>query len=390
MINRLVYIVVFVILVPVIVIASYNIGVAESYPKLKGVQVFVLDSIYASNYDLFFKEIRSKGVDTVFFRVFHNEGDRAHLGLDLKCSTGVYFKTDQLCTVADLLDDIIVSAKQHDIKIYAWMASRSLSDLKQNDNISLAFSPNGNIINGYGANIFRDDISSKIVDIFKDLAKYPIDGILLQDDFIIKYNEGADNLSRELFLRDTGFRSDPSTFFRGTKEFNGKRAFTGYKEVFYIWSLWKHEYLMQLLSRIKQAIRSVNPDIMLAANVYYETPLEKEKAFAWYSQSLDGLLSSGADYLAVMGYIEQIAEEMNLDYPDAEKLIMDIAEQSVHKISQNARVIIKLQLKSFKNSGTILDSRYNINLSNMLDRDGISVTLVPVNSSNDINNNYFK
>jgi len=388
LINRLVYI--FTILVPVIIIISYNIGVTGSYPKLKGVQVFVLDSIYASNYDLFFKEIKSEGVDTVFFRVFHNKGDRAHLGLDLNCSTGVYFKTDELCTVADILDDIILSAKRNNIKIYAWMASRSLSDLKQGDNISLAFSPSGDIVNGYGANIFRDDISLKIVDIFRDLAKYPIDGILLQDDFIVKYNEGADKLSQELFLRDTGFISAPNTFFSGIKDFNGKKIFTGYKETFYIWSLWKHEYLMQLLDRIKRAIRSVNPDIMLAANVYYETPLEKEKAFAWYSQSIGGLLSSGADYLAVMGYIEQIADEMNLDYPDAANLIMDIAKQSISRVSQNSRVIMKLQLKSFKNSRTILDNTYNIDISNKLNQYGISVTLVPVNSSSDISSDYFE
>ena len=60
---------------------------------INGAQVFVMDAAYKNNVGAFFKEAKAKGVDTVFFRVFHNSGDRPHFGMAPQCKWGVYFKT---------------------------------------------------------------------------------------------------------------------------------------------------------------------------------------------------------------------------------------------------------------------------------------------------------
>ena len=66
---------------------------SEEIYRINGAQVFVLDEKYKGNLDLFFKEVKSKGINTVFFRVFHNSKDRSHFNIPLNCESGVYFET---------------------------------------------------------------------------------------------------------------------------------------------------------------------------------------------------------------------------------------------------------------------------------------------------------
>ena len=349
-------------------------------------QVFVLDEIYKNNVGAFFKEAKAKGVDTVFFRVFHNSGDRAHFGISPQCKSGVYFKTDALCTVNDILAPVAKAAHLHGIKIYAWMATRSLTELKSSDNLSLAFSADGNVVSGYGANIFKQDVRSKLITLFKDLASYDIDGILFQDDFIIKYTEGADDEAKSLFLADTGLVAAPETFFKGTKEYNGKKVFSGFKDEFYIWANWKARHMSNLFRELKVAAKSVNPSLSFAANIYYETPLYPEQGLAWYSQKIPYLLDAGADYLAVMGYHEQIGKELNRNLPDSAAFVGNIASYGAKAVDGNsARVIMKLQTSSFFKSGEPVSLKdFNAVCDAVRKTKGISVAVVPVFTSKNI------
>ncbi len=352
--------------------------------EINGVQVFVMDTAYLSDYNKFFKELKEQGVNTAFFRVFHNRGDRPHLGLDIKCDSGVYFKTKEICTVADILGDIVKAAHKNDISLYAWMATRSITELKERDR-SLSFSPDGGTVEGYGANIFKKDIRDSLIKIFKDLAKYNIDGILVQDDFIVKYNEGADNHTLDLFKADTGFSPATSIFFDKIKEYNGKKVFSGYNDIFYIWSLWKNEYLINLLRDLKVAVRKENKDIKLAVNIYYETPLYREKGLAWYSQTISGLLSVPVDYVAVMGYIDQISNELEMSYEETVTYILDIAKTSIDQIPFSNRVIMKLQVKPFRKGIDYIDNKYNIEICKMLKNSyNGSIVLLPINNPTDV------
>jgi len=71
------------------------------------------------------------------------------------------------------------------------MATRSLSALKDIYGVDETFVVNGTKRNGYGINLFNEKVFSDIEQLFKDLLQYDIDGILIQDDFILKYDESA-------------------------------------------------------------------------------------------------------------------------------------------------------------------------------------------------------
>lgn len=375
-----------VIFIFILYTATYSQPVAsgDDLYFINGAQVFVLDEKYAGSLDKFFKEVKSKGINTVFFRVFHNSGDRSHLNISLKCESGVYFETRHACTVNNLLKNMLEYAHKNDIKLYAWMATRSLSFLKTENNMSRSLSPVGDNETGYGANIFKKNVRDKLLGLFEDLAKYDIDGILFQDDFIIKYTEGSDKYAASLFKAETGIDVKKENFFRGIKEYNGKKVFSEYKDEFYIWAEWKSNQLVLLFKELKERAKTINPKIKFAANIYYETPIDEKAALSWYSQKLSALKSAGADYFAVMGYAEQISSEQNLDKIKTAALIGNIAEKAVQAVGNEKAVIIKLQSKSFLDKRMFPYDDYKLICRQTKRAGNISYTVVPVFSSDDI------
>lgn len=357
----------------------------EGLYRITGAQVFVFDKKYLNNLDKFFQEVTSKGINTVFVRVFHNLHDRSHFNIPINCKSGVYFKTKYACAAYDLLPEVIAYAHKYNVKVYGWMATRSLSFLKTEDNMSKSLSPAGSNVTGYGANIFKKEIREKIKKLYIDLAKYDLDGILIQDDFIIKYSEGSDSFAKELFEKETGISLKASNFFGGVKEYNGRKIYKDYKEDFYVWADWKSRHLLELFKEIRQEVKYINPAIKFAVNIYYETPLNERTGLAWYSQKIGQLLNNGADYLAVMGYSEQIGEEQNLDENGKIKYISRIADSAVKQTGNAERVIMKLQTRSFSGRGMLNKEEYKrICKSILAKHKNISTADVPVFSSKDV------
>lgn len=363
---------------------SETIISSEDIYLINGAQVFVLDERYKGNLDLFFKEVKSKGINTVFFRVFHNSKDRSHLNMPLNCESGVYFETKHACTVNNLLKDMVDYAHKNNIKLYAWMATRSLSFLKTADNMSMSLSAEGGDVMGYGANIFKKEVRDTLLNLFEDLAKYEIDGILFQDDFIIKYTEGSDKYAAALFKKETGIAVKKENFFKSIKEYNGRKVFSEYKDEFYVWAEWKSSQLALLFKELKERAKTVNPKIKFAANVYYETPVDEAAALSWYSQKLSTLKSAGADYFAVMGYFEQISSEQKLDRVETASLIGSIAENAVKVMGNEKAVIMKLQSRSFLGKGMLSYDDYKLVCRQVKLAGNISYAVVPVFSSDDI------
>ena len=363
---------------------SETIISSEDIYLINGAQVFVLDERYNGNLDLFFKEVKSKGINTVFFRVFHNNKDRSHLNMPLNCESGVYFETKHACTVNNLLKDMVDYAHKNNIKLYAWMATRSLSFLKTADNMSMSLSAEGGDVMGYGVNIFKKEVRDTLLNLFEDLAKYEIDGILFQDDFMIKYTEGSDKYAAALFKKETGIEVKKENFFKSIKEYNGRKVFSEYKDEFYVWAEWKSSQLALLFKELKERAKTVNPKIKFAANVYYETPVDEAAALSWYSQKLSTLKSAGADYFAVMGYFEQISSEQKLSRVETASLIGSIAENAVKVIGNEKAVIMKLQSRSFLGKGMLSYDDYKLVCRQVKLAGNISYAVVPVFSSDDI------
>ena len=350
--------------------------VERELPAVKGAQIFVL----RQEPDIFFKGLKEKGVNTVFFRVFHNKSDRTHLGLPNPCPNGgVYFSNTIACTVDDLLPSIIKAAHENEIAVYAWMATRSLSFLKTSENMSLAFAPKGTIP-GYGASLFKTDVRTKLTELFSELAFTGIDGILIQDDFIMKYAEGAEKEACESFEKSTGRPCASASFF---KEQTANGRLIPMEPEHSQWSAWKANELVTFFTELRKTVRLANPRAKWAINIYYETPVYPDKGLAWYSHDLEKIIGAGADYLAIMAYQEQIVSELGLDSKGLLDYADKLATGALEATDTPQRVIFKLQIKPFY-GGRINAKDHNSLFEKLQSTGAVSFALLPVESPKDI------
>ena len=370
------------ILVTLLIVAGSSF--AQSYPALNGVQVFVLDEKYDGNLDSLFSGLKDQGIDSVFIRVFHNGIDRYHyMDVNEKCKSGVYFKTDSACMVRDVLGEAVASARKYDMKIFAWMATRSLTFLKTPEYMEKEFRKNG-LADGYGMSIFNKDAADTVRQLFRDLAKYDIDGILFQDDFILRYREGASEYALKAYEADTGINLTYDKLFGCKGGLGETKVPGGCLDTFIPWTEWKNNRMMEFYQSLKIAAMQENPDLVIAGNVYYETPLDEAKGMSWYAQSISSMLAYGFDYLAVMGYHDQIAGELKLNREDAIKTVERIADNLKKTVVPTTRILMKVQRVSFSNSGK-LGNEHIESICDMFKKYiDISRVVVPVNRVEDL------
>jgi biofilm PGA synthesis lipoprotein PgaB len=358
---------------------SFALKLIETeYPQIIGVQIFNLAKKYEYNLDHYMYSLKRSGINTVIIRVFQNKDDRVHFKKYNKnyerCKSGVYFQTGQSCMVNDVLSQILNSAKKFDIKVFAWMATRSLSFLKDNYGYEQIFTEEG-IKKGYGANIFNPTVRKKILKLFEDLAFYDIDGILIQDDYILKYNEGASTYAKQRFYDSNGI------IVNYNKLFKGKTKLPLYKE----WNDWKMKELSSFLQEIRIHVKKINPKIKFAVNTYYETPLFPDNGLSWYSQSIPQYVKMNFEYYAYMGYHEQISDETGLSRYAAINYVKNSIKRLIKLTGNPSRAMLKIQIRSFHKDRKYINLNEIRKLCNLTETfPGLSIVLVPFESINDL------
>jgi len=300
------------------------------------------------------ERLRAGGVDTIIVRVFQNRGDRFHpfvqpksRGTHLKDGSGVYFKTTHAPVVEDILGKVVEMGHQRGLKVFAWMTTR-YADYGLEGRYDLRCKaydfPTGRIIPCKGLDLFNDEAVDHLVRLYKDLARYPIDGILFQDDLVLRHNEGFGEYAQALFFKEMGYRLDPSKLYQGIFE-NGKGGYyvSSYTPRFWRWASWKNRRLLYVARTIRSAVREVNPDTRFAINLMYETVSNPPMALAWLSQSLDEATKVGFDYYAIMAYHNQMQGESGKGLPYVKTLIGWITREAARKVGDPTKVLMKVQ-----------------------------------------------
>lgn len=355
--------------------------VEKNYPQVSGVQIFNLAPQYHNQLDHYMKTLKENGVNTVFFRVFQNRGDRYHFNQRSKCKTGVYYKSEHACIINNTLEDVIRAAKPYDIKVFAWMATRSLTFLKKKYGYEQRFIKNNQKDDTYAANIFDRRVRRVLKGLFTDLAKYDIHGILIQDDYILKHNEGASSVAKRRFFVDHGIRLTSDVLYKSKNQ----------KAVYAEWNQWKMKQLSGFLNEIKASVKTINPQIKFAVNVYYESAIYPDRGLAWYSQSIQRYLDLGFEYLAFMGYHEQISDELSISRFAAIQFIQKSINRMLPLARFPQRVMVKFQARSFdKERSQLPKKELNRLCSTIKEHQNISYVIVPFEKLEDLSNRCFQ
>jgi len=289
---------------------------------------------------------------------------------------GVYFETDRAPVVADALTPMIRAARKNGLRIWAWMTTRYAVWGDDRYRLFAYDLSKKAIVPAFGRDLFDDREVADLVGLFQDLAAYDIDGILFQDDLILKHNEGMGEGAERLFGRPIY----PETFYINPHPSpEGSKYYTdGYTDPFWEWSRFKASRLATVVQAIITGARKVRPGLTFAVNLSYESVVRPEKALAWLSQDLEAFTAAGTDYVFIMAYHRQIMREKGLSDPNAAgALLSEITSRAIPAVGDPSRIGIKLQVMDW-DTGTPVSREELRRAASSLGRiDTISLVFVP-------------
>ena len=301
-------------------------------------------------------ELKSAGFNAVFFRVFQNRGDRYHAlaaEAEEEEAVGLYYPSALAPTVADILPRLLSLCRERNIKFYAWMAARRMDWLDVplwRDAIYDPAAGTTSPANHY--DIFNPDFADYLLGIFEELALAGVDGIVLQDDFVIKTYEGFTEAGIGGFRLQNGADASPQGLFLETfTGTDGRAHVREFAEHYPDWCFYKSERLRTLGSAICARVKRTRVNVELVLNVYYDTVLAPEDALCWLGQDAEALVASPFDRISLMAYHRLLAREENLGVSEAIAATADLVSQSQRLFGE--RLLVKLQVANWEDGSEL-------------------------------------
>ena len=357
---------------------------AEQVKKVKRrvcAQVFSLEAKTFEEIEKSLKDLKKAGVNTLIVRVFQNEGDRMYKFATPRHNEGVYFKTNHAPVVDDILGKWIDICHRNGLDIFAWITTR-YADFGSDGNsdhrcMTYNFETRKMEI-GKGITLFHPEVLKRLEGLFRDLGRYPLDGILFQDDLILKHNEDFSVDAVRAFLKEFGYSPHPDLFYIDPyKSETGKYYVKAYTDRFWVWVNWKNRWLMNVAQRLMAAARESNPKLQFAINLYYEAVLNPLNGVAWFSQSLSEALAKDFDYYAVMAYHRQTMRELKMEDTHVVRLMAEVAQKAVASVGDPSRVMMKLQVLDWSSYEVLAREEVEAILNPILGSGHVSLAFVP-------------
>jgi biofilm PGA synthesis lipoprotein PgaB len=344
-------------------------------------QIFFFSGKGLEEVELRMKELKEAGVDTVIVKVFQNRGDRMSPFVSPRHQEGVFFKTEFAPVVDDVLGKLADLAHRNGLDLFAWMTTRFANygseGVPQYRCRTYNFETK-QMEDGKGFTLFHPAVLERLEGLFRDLGRYPIEGILFQDDLILRHNEDFSAEANKAFLREFGFLPHPDRFYVDPYlSQSGKYYVKSYTDSFWTWAKWKNRSLMNTAQRLMSAARESNPRLQFGINLYYEAVLNPTSALGWFSQTLSGALEKGFDYYAVMAYHRQTMKELNLEEDGAIRRMGEVAQKAVQSTGSPSRVLMKVQILDWKSHEVIPRGEVERTLDGILAHGEVSLGFVP-------------
>lgn len=360
---------------PVIEAPVYD-HLPDGRDELRAVQISVFEATHYADVDKEFERLKNAGVNAVIFRVFHNKGDRFHGCASPSQKRGVYFYTRHAPVVDDMLPKVLALAHARGLKVYAWMTTR-YADYGVEDDETIACRSYDLVDKAFsrcaGLDLFNETAVKRLEAIYTDLADYEIDGILFQDDLVLRHNEGFGSQMTTLFRKDTGRTITPDALYIPTDDASRPR----YTPFFWEWAAWKNKRLLEVASRLRAVVRKKRPDALFAINLMYESITNPSMALAWLSQDFSKTVKTDFDYYSIMAYHKQMEDELGSTPQAIRDMIADMASQASRAVKDRNRVLIKLQTVDWKTSKPLPQGDIIGLIRGVRKASGCSVALVP-------------
>ena len=251
---------------------------------------------------------------------------------------GLYFTNPGYKTVRPVLDAWAPQFAGGPVGLWAWMGGRYFSWMKDARLLDSEWKNNQKRLIAK-LDLFNPDAEKIIIGLFTQLAAKPIAGILIQDDLNLRRSEGFSNWGKAYFTLCTGLPADERRMAQNGSAMN--RA----------WERCKCQRLAQLLEKIIQACKAVNPRIQIGMNIHYELPLEPQQARSWYAHDLEALAASRLDHFYLMAYHRQIQSELALTETENRAYFARMTAAALEHFGP--RLVVKIQARDWRSGAPI-------------------------------------
>lgn len=272
--------------------------------------------------------LRANGFAKLIVRVFSDD----------EKDGGLYFRNQRFKAVRPVLDEWAPRFQGGDVGLWAWMGGRYFRWLRDSRYLDSEWKNSRKHVIPK-LDLFNPDAEQLIIDLFRQLAGKPIQGILIQDDLVLRRGEGFSNWGKAYFTMATGLPADERQMAQIGSPLNQA------------WERCKCRRLAQLLEKIIAACKAVNPRIEVGMNIHYELPLEPEQARSWYAHDQEALAASGLDRFYLMAYHRQIKSELGLGHDASQRYFAEMTAAALKMFG--SRLVVKLQVRDWRSSAVI-------------------------------------
>lgn len=275
-----------------------------------------------------FKRLKQIGINKIIFRAFQ---DRVAAG-------GLYFRNSVFKFLEPILDEMIDGFDFNRVDLWAWMISRKFKWIHNDRFFDYEFQK-GKRKQVRKLDVFNPKAVEKIIAVYCQLAKKRINGILIQDDLILRYNEGFSNWGKAAFEKTTNIPAEEEMMMQRDTPYNSN------------WIRIKMNQVNKVLALIIKNCKRVNPDVKIGMNIYYETPLDVKKSEAWYGHNLREIVGTGIDFVYLMAYHRQMKEELRLSEGENRVLFNKMVDRAYDICRE--KLVVKLQIRDWTTKNRI-------------------------------------
>ncbi|MEN8154200.1 MAG: poly-beta-1,6-N-acetyl-D-glucosamine N-deacetylase PgaB [Acidobacteriota bacterium] len=264
---------------------------------------------------VFFSDI---GIKKLIFRSFSNgNGDG-----------GLLFKNSHFRTLYPAIEKLSALYNKK-FSFWGWMTGRSFTWLKRKDLFDVKYyDGKKNIIKKI--DIFNPEAKEKILGSFRDLASVGVSGILIQDDLVLRQNEGFSKWGMKKFAKEAKVPAREKLMVDRGTPYNLK------------WITIKKKTIILLINDIIRECKKINPDIKTGINIFYETALNTKLSEEWYSHNLEEIVGTGIDRVYLMAYHRQMKKELKFGTRKVKEEFKNMIDNA-YKIA-GSKLVIKMEI----------------------------------------------
>lgn len=247
----------------------------------------------------------------------------------------------------DILSLALKAARSEGLRLFAWMSTLHADwALRESpDMAGYRFSLRARRLERNGRlDPFNPGARRYLRGVFRDLARYPLDGILVQDDLILRHTEGYGPHAARLYRDAFGAPLEPQAMYRGIHpDAEGIFRVARYTDDFWRWTLWRSRELLLLAEELIGTFKALNPKAKISLNIFYEAVLDPRNALAWMAFDLESASGLPVDYFALMAYHRQISRELAIPLEKSLGLLRQMASSGALGAGGRERVLLKVQ-----------------------------------------------